>query len=307
MDRSGQMKPVRGSLLLALTMIAFAANSVLNRMAIAGGHIGAADFGTIRLAAGAAMLALLCLALRRKLRLGGSGRATGVLTLLAYIYGFSLAYEALDAGLGALVLFATVQITMFAGALLRSETVPPRRWLGAAIALAGLAWLLWPAGTVRVSLLHGLLMAVAGVGWGIYSLAGQRSSDALQATAANFILAAPLGLIIGLALPPSGTGMSPPGIALAILSGAVTSGLGYALWYAILPRIGASIAAVAQLTVPVIAIAGGMALLGEALSLRTALASALVLGGVAVSVLPRRGQVGARDATQGRTIRSSGS
>jgi len=275
-------------LLTALTMVAFAANSILNRMALAGGHIGAADFGTIRLVAGALMLAALSLWLRGGLRLGGTARATGVLSLLAYIYGFSLAYGALDAGLGALILFGVVQITMFAGGLIAHEAMPVRRWIGAGLALLGLGWLLWPGAVVQVSALHGLFMTAAGVGWGIYSLAGRKSGDALQATAANFVIAAPLGLAIGFGLPLDPVPMALPGIVLAVLSGAVTSGLGYALWYSVLPKLAASVAAVAQLTVPVIALAGGMLLLGEALTLQTLLASALVLAGVAVSVLPRR-------------------
>ena len=278
-------------LLTALTMTAFAANSVLNRMALAGGSIDAASFGSIRLIAGAVMLAGLCLVLRGGVRLGGTGRVMGVLALLVYMYGFSAAYTALDAGLGALILFGVVQITMFAGGLLAGEATPPRRWIGAALAFAGLAWLLWPGAGPQISVPHGLSMALAGVGWGLYSLTGRREPDALQATAANFILAAPLGVIVGLTLPAGagGTHAGPEGIALAILAGAVTSGLGYALWYRVLPGLDSAVAAVAQLTVPVIAVAGGMVFLGESLGLQTVLASALVLGGVAISVLRVRG------------------
>ena len=276
-------------LLTALTMIAFAANSVLNRMALAGGGIDAMSFGTIRLIAGAVMLGALSLALRGGVRLGGKGRIAGVAALLLYIYGFSTAYTVLDAGLGALILFGVVQITMFAGGLLSREAMPARRWLGAALALSGLVWLLWPTGPVQVSVRHGLFMAAAGIGWGIYSLAGRKADDALQATAANFILASPVGVVIGLALPVDAVEIALPGVALAILSGAVTSGMGYALWYSVLPSLDASVAAVAQLTVPVIAILGGMLFLGEVLEAKTVLASALVLGGVAVSVLRRRG------------------
>ncbi|MEQ9258401.1 MAG: DMT family transporter [Roseovarius sp.] len=276
-------------LLTALTMVAFAANSVLNRMALAGGHIGAGEFGTIRLAAGAVMLAVLCFALRGGIRLGGPARATGVLALLAYIYGFSLAYDALDAGLGALIVFAVVQLTMFTGAVLTAEALPARRWLGAGLALAGLAWLLWPkGGPVEVSLVHAGFMTIAGIGWGLYSLAGRKAVDGLQATAANFLIAAPLGLGIGLALPGAEVAIALPGVGLAVLSGAVTSALGYALWYSILPKLPASVAAVAQLSAPVIAIAGGVLLLGEVLTLQIALSSAVVLVGVAISVLPKR-------------------
>ena len=289
-------------LLTTLTMVAFAANSVLNRMALAGGDIDAISFGSVRLMAGAVTLAVLSIVLRGGLPLRGPGRMVGVLSLLVYVYGFSTAYRALDAGLGALILFGVVQITMFAGGLAAREAMPARRWVGAALAFGGLAWLLWPGSGPTVSLGHGLLMAAAGVGWGIYSLVGRRGGDALQTTAANFVLAAPLGLALGLGLPagPQGTVAGTQGLALAVLSGAMMSGMGYALWYSLLPRLAASIAAVAQLTVPMIAMAGGMVFLGEALTARFALASALVLGGVAISVMPGRWR-------QGRRIGSSGS
>ncbi|MFD1341691.1 DMT family transporter [Litorisediminicola beolgyonensis] len=279
------MRPV---LLTALTMIAFAANSVLNRAGLVGGGIDAVSFGTVRLLAGAVTLAGLTWAFRGGVPLGGRLRAVGVLALLTYIYGFSTAYLALDAGLGALILFGTVQVTMFAGALLGGERPQPQRWAGAGIAFAGLVWLLLPGSALGVSPLHGLMMALAGIGWGVYSLAGRNAGDALSGTAANFILAAPLGLILGLVVGnglPSG---APSGLALAVLSGAVTSGLGYALWYTVLPKLTASAAAVAQLTVPVIAILGGAVLLGEAISAQALLAAGIVLGGVALSVLPRR-------------------
>ena len=277
--------------LVALTMIAFAANSVLNRMALAGGGIDAVAFGSIRLVAGAVMLGALCVVLRGGLRLGGPGRVIGVAALLVYIYGFSGAYEALDAGLGALVLFGMVQITMFAAALWGQEAVPLQRWVGALMAMAGLAWLLWPNDAQAVSLRHAGLMAAAGVAWGMYSLAGRRAVDALQETAATFAIAAVIGVGPGLWIGEIGAGgAAVTGVALAVLAGAVTSGLGYALWYSLLPRLAASVAAVAQLTVPVIAMVGGMVVLGEGVSLRFALAAALVLGGVAVSVLGYRGK-----------------
>ena len=276
-------------LLVVLTMVAFAANSVLNRAALAAGGLDAVAFGSVRLLAGAVVLAALCQVLRGGLRFG-PGLAIGVLSLLLYIYGFSAAYDRLDAGLGALVLFGTVQITMFAGGLIAREAMPGRRWLGAGLALLGLAWLLWPVGPAPVSPGHAALMAAAGVGWGLYSLAGRRAGDALQATAANFVVAAALGAVPGLMLGEVAAGGGGRlGLGLAILSGAVTSGLGYALWYGLLPQIRASAAAVAQLTVPVIAMAGGMVFLGEDLSLRFALASVVVLGGVAVAVWPVRG------------------
>ncbi|MWD29591.1 EamA family transporter [Aquicoccus sp. SCR17] len=273
--------------LIALTMVAFAANSVLNRMALAGGAIDPVDFGALRLVSGAGMLALLMRLRGRRIQLRGPGRVAGVLSLLVYVYGFSLAYLALDAGAGALILFGLVQITMFAAALAGGERPSAARWAGAGLALIGLAWLLWP-GSVPLSLPHAALMAAAGVGWGIYSLAGRRAADPLAATTANFLLAAPAGLVVALLAGSEIGSATPAGLGFAVLSGAVTSGLGYALWYAVLPRIAATSAAIAQLTVPVIAMAGGALLLGEGLSLRFALAAALVLGGVALSVLGGR-------------------
>lgn len=276
-------------LLIALTMVAFAANSVLNRAALAGGGIDAVSFGTIRLWSGAVVLVVLGLLLRGRIVLGGAGRLAGVLGLVFYIYGFSVAYVSLDAGLGALILFGTVQVTMFAGSLVGGERPPALRWIGAGLAFGGLAWLLWPGGGVQLSLLHGTAMVIGGLGWGIYSLAGRQAQDPLLATGANFVLAAPIGFVLGLVLPVSPETMAPElsSIGLAVLSGAVTSGLGYALWYHVLPQVTGSIAAVAQLTVPVIAMAGGMVFLREALTPDFVVAALLVLGGVGLSVLRR--------------------
>jgi len=282
-------------LLTALTMTAFAANSVLNRMAVGPGHLGPVSFAVVRLLAGAAMLAVLILARR----MAGRGtlstgalrrRAVGAAALLAYLFGFSLAYGALDAGVGALILFGMVQITMFAGALILGEDVPPRRWGGAGLAFLGLVWLFAPGSPSALSLPHAAMMMAAGIGWGVYSLSARGSADPLGATAWNFIAAVPVGVAIYLLLggAVAGEPASAAGIALAILSGAVTSGLGYALWYAILPALGAARAAVAQLSAPVIAAFGGLAVLGEPVTPRLALAAALVLGGVALASLPKR-------------------
>ncbi len=278
-------------LLTGLVMVAFAANSVLNRAALAGDQIDPLGFAWWRVASGAVALAVFVLLRDRRLSLAGPLRVAGVLSLTLYLVAFSVAYVALDAGVGALILFGGVQVTMFAGALVAGEKVPGLRWVGAGLAFAGLAWLLWPAGSVQLSLLHGLLMVAAALGWGIYSLVGRKSGEPLKATAANFILAAPicLGLMWLQPVAPEGTTVTQTGIVLAVISGVETSAMGYALWYSVLPRIEASVAAVAQLTVPVIALAGGILFLGETVSLKFALASALVLGGVALSVLaPQR-------------------
>jgi drug/metabolite transporter (DMT)-like permease len=281
---------MRLALLTLLTMIAFAANSVLNRLGVAGGQIGAAEFAAVRLLSGAGML-LALVGLRAALRgtaiwPGGRGRLVGPLSLLVYLFGFSWAYRSLPAGAGALILFGTVQITMFAGALLGREAVPGARWAGAGLAFSGLCLLLVPGGG-EVSLPHAAAMALAGAGWGVFSLSGRGQTDALGATAWNFGLALPLGLALALAAPTE-IMTTPTGLSLAVLSGAVSSGLGYALWYRILPGLGASRAAVAQLTVPVLAALGGSLLLHEALTLRFAVAAALVLGGVGLAVLARR-------------------
>ena len=282
-------------LLTALAMVPLAANSVLNRLAIADGGIDPVSFGTIRLISGALALTALCVVLNGGVRPNWRERTVGVLSLLLYMYGFSTAYLSLDAGLGALILFGFVQVTMFAGAVLGKEDLSTRRWVGAIMAFGGLVWLFWPGGSGAVSLLHGGLMALAGLGWGIYSLAGRNSRDPIQATAANFLLAACLGIPLTFLLPTGGTGLqlAPYGVFLAVLSGAVTSGMAYAFWYSLLPQIRATTAAVAQLTVPLIAMVGGMAFLQEELTLRFAVASIVILGGVALSVVqPGRRQQG---------------
>lgn len=277
--------------LTALVMIAFAGNSVLNRMAVGGGLAAPLDFAFWRVLSGAVVLAALVLA--RHYRSGAAlwpqsgNRAAGAGGLAVYLVGFSLAYTALGAGAGALILFGTVQITMFAGALWLREPVPPARWLGAGLAFGGLMLLLAPGSPAALDPSAALYMFAAGIGWGVYSLGGRRQADALGATAANFLLVVPvLGAALLLA-PPAQVPLAPEGLLLALLSGGVTSGLGYALWYKVLPGLGSGRAAAAQLTVPLIAAGAGLALLGEPMGLRFALAAALVLGGVALAL--RRG------------------
>ncbi|MCV2866431.1 DMT family transporter [Albidovulum sediminicola] len=280
-------------LLTALTMTAFAANSVLNRMGVGPGHIGAVEFAVVRLLAGAGMLALLLLARARggrgRLSTGAPGRRlVGAGSLLLYLFGFSMAYGALDAGVGALILFGTVQITMFAGALALREEVPARRWVGAGLAFAGLLWLFAPGEGAALSPSHAAMMAAAGLGWGIYSLSARGAADPLGATAWNFLFAGVPGVLLAVALVARGIEADAAGLSLAILSGAVTSGLGYALWYAILPALGAARAAVAQLSAPVIAAFGGLVLIGEPVTPRLVVAALMVLGGVAFASLPKR-------------------
>ncbi|WP_068304146.1 DMT family transporter [Pararhodobacter sp. CCB-MM2] len=266
--------------LTALVMVAFAANSILNRLAVGAGLIEALPFALIRVVAGAVVLGLLARARPTRANL------LPALWLTLYLVGFSLAYVALDAGIGALILFAGVQVTMLAGALVGGDAVPVRRLIGAGVALAGLAALLLPGTGAVPALLPALAMAVAAVGWGLYSLAGRGAKDPLKATAANFLLATPL--VVLACLPAEFGDFTGKGLALAVLSGAVTSGLGYALWYAVLPQLGAARAAVAQLTVPIIAIVAGALMLGESLSAGAMAASAVVLAGVALAMVPAR-------------------
>jgi drug/metabolite transporter (DMT)-like permease len=262
--------------LISLAMCAFAANSVLNRLAVGTGAIDPLLFAIVRLVAGAAMLTLLIVARHGVVWAGWPGRMGGVGGLIVYLAGFSLAYVALDAGTGALILFGCVQITMFLGAMVLGERVPAMRWAGAFLAFGGLVVLLAPAAKVD-TVWPVIAMASAGIGWGIYSMAGRKVSDPLAATAANFVVAVPLAL---LALPWVPSHANATGLWLAVLAGAVTSGLGYALWYALVPQLGAARAAVAQLTVPLLAATAGILWLGEALTWRFAIAAAMVMGGV---------------------------
>ncbi|MDX2485039.1 MAG: DMT family transporter [Pseudodonghicola sp.] len=276
----------RLSALVALTMVAFAANSLLNRAAVDSGAIGPAAFAVVRVGAGAATLVALVLIRRHALPLWHRRRWAGALSLAAYMVGFSAAYLTLDAGLGALILFGVVQITMFALSALGGARLTMRQVAGAGVAFAGLGWILWPAGGASVPLSGGLWMVAAGIGWGVYSLSGRGEPAALSATAANFCLALPLTAVPLL----WGQGAAPvtaPGVLLAAIAGAVTSGMGYALWYALVPRLTPATAATVQLSVPVIALAAGAALLGEVPGVRLILGAAVVLGGIALA-LPRR-------------------
>ncbi len=274
-------------LLTCLVMIAFAANSVLNRMAVGVAGLDPALAGAIRLAAGSAVLLVLTLTLRggAALRLAPGVAGAGMASLFLYILGFTLANERIDAGIGALILFGAVQITMFAAGLLFGERPGRWRWIGAAMAFGGLILLIAPGANLRVDPLGAALMVLGGFGWGLYSLNGRRAGDALAATAVNFTLALiPAGIWLALRgpLPAVNWGIWP-----ALLSGAVTSGMGYALWYAVVPRLAPSLAAVAQLSVPVLAALGGAALLGEVPGPRFWVAAGVVLGGIALSL--RRG------------------
>ncbi len=269
-------------LLVTLTMIAFAANSVLNRLGLAEGGMDPTSFAVIRLISGAIALCALVLLSGRKVILLRRGRIIGAVSLAVYMIGFSLAYLTLDAGVGALILFGVVQLTLFFYVLFKGDPLPKSRWQGAGVAMIGLAYLLLP-GAVAPDLGGALLMAVAAVGWAFYTLAGRAETDALGATAGNFVWAS-LIMVLCMLLLSGAPEVTPAGIFYAVISGVVTSAMGYALWYRLLPQLDVSIAGVAQLTVPVIALLGGVIFLGETITLPLIAASVVVLGGVAWSL-----------------------
>jgi drug/metabolite transporter (DMT)-like permease len=267
--------------LTALAMLAFAANSLLCRLALQQDRIDPASFGAIRLVAGALVLAV---AMRRKRQSSAPGQwraqFTAAALLFAYVALFSFAYVSLAAGTGALILFGAVQLTMLGAGLLAGERFTPAGWMGLALALAGLATLLLP-GAAAPSLRGAVLMAGAGVAWGGYSLRGRGAADPLAATAASFLRAAPLGVLLALGYA-AHAHADACGVGLAVASGALSSGLGYVVWYAALRRLTAMQAATVQLSVPPLAAFGGVLLLGEALTLRLGLASLAILGGIAL-------------------------
>lgn len=274
----------RSVLFTAVTMAAFAANSLLCRAALAPGAIDASTFTTIRIAAGAAVLWLLC---RRQPPAGEPVGSWGsALALVGYALPFSLAYQSLSAGTGALILFGAVQLTMIVGALLRGERPRPLRWFGWLLAISGLVFLTLP-GVAAPPPAGAALMGLAGICWGLYSLRGRGARFPLQATARNFALGVPIVLAAGLLLGWGTWLASTSGVVLALLSGGIASGLGYALWYRALENLSDTTAAVVQLSVPVLAAIGGIVFLGEVLTMRLGLAGAAILGGIALAVQAR--------------------
>jgi drug/metabolite transporter (DMT)-like permease len=288
---------VSGAATAGLTLaalVAFAANSILCRRALADGAIDAASFTAVRLTTGAAVLVVIVALRGRRGRLFARGRVLGGVLLAVYALGFSYAYVRLDAGTGALILFAAVQATMLAGGLAGGERPRPSQWLGLAIASAGLVVLLLP-GAGAASPAGAALMAAAGAAWGLFSLRGRAAGDPVEAIGAGFLAAVPFGLV-ALAAGAGELRVSAAGLGWASASGALASGLGYVVWYAALRHIGATRAAAAQLAVPVLVAAAGVALLGETVSLRMVAASAAVLGGVALATLRRPARVTQRGA-----------
>ncbi len=266
--------------LTCLAMLAFAGNSLLCRLALKNTGIDAASFTSVRLLSAALTLFLVLRFTKKATAL--SGNWPSAVALFIYAAGFSFAYINLTAATGALLLFSSVQMSMIGYGIWKGEVLRPLQMLGLALALAGLLGLVAP-GLAAPPLLNAVLMIGAGVAWGIYSLRGRGAGDPTAVTAGNFLRTVPIAIVLS-ALTFKTVSLDTTGFAYALASGALTSGLGYAIWYRALPGLKATEAAIVQLSVPVIAALGGIILLGESLSLRLILASIAILSGIALVV-----------------------
>lgn len=289
--RHADCNRLRTTIYTTFAMSAFAANSILCRMALGEAAIDPASFTSLRLISGALVLWLLALfgASKRDGRTRSSGSWISAAMLFVYAVTFSFAYVRLHAGTGALILFGTVQVTMIMTAVLRGEFPGLLECIGLAAALAGLAYLVLP-GLQVPSLAGAALMAAAGVAWGVYTLRGRGVVNPAAVTADNFIRSLPFVLIVIL-LSLKNVSISAPGVLLAVISGGLTSALGYVVWYAALPNLSTARAALVQLTVPVLAAAGGVLVLAEPLSLRLFLSAAMILGGIALAITGRKRKI----------------
>lgn len=285
MVRPARASGSRTTLYTGLALVAFAANSLLCRLALSRGVIDPATFSAVRLLAGAGALALL-------VRAGPPARDpvvpswTSATLLFLYAVPFSFAYARLTTGTGALLLFGAVQATMVLASLRRSERPGPIQWLGLAAAFGGLTYLVLP-GVTAPSPAGAALMLLAGVAWGLYTLRGRAVSAPLAQTASNFARTIPMIVAVSLVTHRE-LHLRPSGVLLAFLSGALASGLGYVLWYRALAGLSKITASVVQLAVPILAAAGGVAFLGERITFRLLLGGLLVLGGISLVLLAHR-------------------
>ena len=270
--------------LTLLAMIAFASNSLLCRAALKHTNIDAASFTFVRIFSGAAALWLI-LTMRRTTS-QCSGNWISALALFAYAAAFSFAYNTLSAGTGALLLFGAVQATMILWGFGKGERLDPIQIAGLVVAVAGLVLLVLP-GLSAPPLIGSILMLSAGVAWGVYSLRGKTAGDPIAATSGNFLRAVPFAALVSVIMLPK-MHLDSLGVIYAVISGAITSGLGYVIWYAALAGLKAASAATVQLSVPVLAATGGILLLGEPITLRYVIASIAVLGGIFLVVTEKR-------------------
>jgi drug/metabolite transporter (DMT)-like permease len=286
MRHAATPSPRRTAVLTAVTMAAFASNSILCRLALQSRAIDPASFTLVRVLAGAVALFLMARAAGPRPR--APGRWAGAAFLFLYAAAFSFAYTRLSAGTGALLLFGCVQATMLTAALRSGERPHPLEWIGLALAVTGLVVLVAP-GLAAPSPAGSALMALAGVAWGVYSLTGRGSTDALADTGRNFMRALPLATAASLLAPVAGEAfhVTRRGVLLALASGALASGVGYAVWYAALRGLTATRAATVQLSVPVLAALGGVWLLSEVVTVRLVASAILILGGVGLALSSR--------------------
>ena len=268
--------------LTVLALVAFAGNSVLCRLALADSSIDAASFTTVRLVSGAIALLIILSATSRGARPASYGSWMSAAMLFLYAACFSFAYISLDTGVGALILFGMVQATMVAGALMAGDRPTVAEWIGWLLAIGGFVYLVSP-GLTAPSPGGSALMAIAGIAWGVYSLRGRNESFALAGTTYNFVRSVPLVLVVS-AFSLQDLHLTTNGVVLAILSGAITSGVGYAVWYTALQSISSMQAAMVQLSVPILAAGGGILLLAESVSLRLIVSSLLILGGIFLAI-----------------------
>lgn len=275
------LEAVRTAVLTAAAMIGFAANSLLCRAALRGGAIDAATFTAIRLASGTLVLVLIVAVRGSSIRGAGSWRSAAALA--AYAIAFSYAYLRIGAAVGALILFGCVQLTMIVGGLVHGERPTVRQWIGWVVAVAGLVALNAPGLDPPPAVGSGV-MAIGGVAWGVYSLRGRGVDRPLVVTAGNFARCLPIAAVLIVWF----THASTTGILLAVASGAIASGLGYSLWYAALPTLGATRAAFVQLSVPVLTALSAVALLGETLRPTLAIGGAAIVGGLAIALTSKR-------------------
>jgi len=266
-------------------MLAFSGNAILTRAALANYNMDPELVLLLRVSAGAIMLLLICYLKRYSLKIFSNLHLKTTAALSLYLVGFSYAFTGLETGIGVLIQFGTVQLVMFASSFFSGQKVPKNKGIGAIIAFTGLIYLLWPSGDFNLNWKSSLLMAIAGMAWGIYSILGKNAESAISSTTASFLISTPICLIFVLLLPSnSDFSWSSTGALLAIFSGSITSGIGYALWYYVLPKIPSTNAAVSQLSVPLIAAAGGVIFMQELITLKFIISCVLVLGGIAITI-----------------------
>jgi len=266
-------------------MLAFSGNAVLTRAALATYNMDPELVLLLRVSSGAITLLFICYLRKYSLKIFSNLHLKTAAALSLYLVGFSYAFTGLETGIGVLIQFGVVQLVMFASSFLSDQQVPKNKNIGAIIAFTGLIYLLWPSGDFTLDLTSSVLMAIAGMAWGIYSILGKNAESAISSTTASFLISTPICLLFVLLLPnDSDFSWSSTGALLAISSGSITSGIGYALWYYVLPKIPSTNAAVSQLSVPLIAAAGGMIFMQELITLKFVLSCILVLGGIAITI-----------------------